>query len=222
MTSLRLGLRTLNLPMVPHHFFIFCSSEMGRIRFWRVRFQNEELSEFFGPHRVPGREISEFLSASYLCDKTKSPSFSQNSPSLPQNSVRLSEFSSLKQYSRNSIPLPFPSSDRTPKSTHHPHKIDNQHRECKTGGGAYFAFFLASDNSNTTPPPPYMREIDTMWQIGILTGKPCTFLLQNGSFSAFSHYKNKESFSRGFVIELQIPLLVLTPPKSCFLLEFIA
>ena len=30
--------------------------------------------------------------------------FSQNSPSLPQNSVRLSEFSSPKQYSRNSIP----------------------------------------------------------------------------------------------------------------------
>ena len=25
---------------------------------------------------------------------------------------------------------------RTPKSTHHPHKIDDQHRECKTGGGA--------------------------------------------------------------------------------------
>ena len=37
-----------------------------------------------------------------------------------------------------------------------PHKIDNQHRECKTWGGAYFAFFLASDNSHTTPPkiPP--------------------------------------------------------------------
>ena len=25
------------------------------------------------------------------------------------------------------------------------------------------------------PPPPYMREIGTMWQIGVLTGKPCTF-----------------------------------------------
>ena len=31
---------------------------------------------------------------------------------------------------------------RTAKSTHHPHKIDDQHRECKTGGGAYFAFFF--------------------------------------------------------------------------------
>ena len=31
-----------------------------------------------------------------------------------------------------------------------------QHRECKTGGGAYFAFFLGSDNSHTIPPktPP--------------------------------------------------------------------
>ena len=45
---------------------------------------------------------------------------------------------------------------RPPKSTHHPHKIDNQHRECKTGGGAYFAFFLGSEDSHTTPPkiPP--------------------------------------------------------------------
>ena len=33
--------------------------------------------------------------------------FSQNSPSLPQNSVRLSELSSPKQYSRNSIPPVF-------------------------------------------------------------------------------------------------------------------
>ena len=66
---------------------------------------NTELSEFFCcPHRVPGRELSEFLSAYYLCDKANSPSFSQNSPSLPQNSVRLSEFSRPKQYSRNSIP----------------------------------------------------------------------------------------------------------------------
>ena len=44
---------------------------------------NTELSEFFGPHRVPGRELSEFLSAYYLCAKENSPSFSQNSPSLP-------------------------------------------------------------------------------------------------------------------------------------------
>ena len=60
-----------------------------------------ELRESFWHHRVTGRRLSEFLSAAYyLCVKAKSPSFSQNSPSLPHNSV-----SSLfqKQYSRNSI-----------------------------------------------------------------------------------------------------------------------
>ena len=30
-----------------------------------------------------------------------------------------------------------------------------------------------------------MREIGTMWQIGVLTGKPCIFLVQSGPFSAF-------------------------------------
>ena len=79
-------------------------SETGRIRFRRVRFQTLNSVSFFGPHRVPGRELDEFLSAYYLCAKANSPSFSQNSPSLPQNSVRLSEFSSPQQYSRNSIP----------------------------------------------------------------------------------------------------------------------
>ena len=48
---------------------------------------NTELSEFFGPHRVPGRGLSEFLSAYCLSTKVNSPSFSRNSPSLPQNSV---------------------------------------------------------------------------------------------------------------------------------------
>ena len=48
---------------------------------------NTELSEFFCPHRVPGRELSEILSAYYLLAKANSPSFAQKSPSLPQNSV---------------------------------------------------------------------------------------------------------------------------------------
>ena len=50
---------------------------------------NTELSELIGPHCVPEREIelSEFLSAYYLCAKAKSPSMSQNSPSLLENSV---------------------------------------------------------------------------------------------------------------------------------------
>ena len=33
---------------------------------------------------------------------------------------------------------------QTANSTHHPHKIDNQRRECKIGGGAYFSFFEAA------------------------------------------------------------------------------
>ena len=46
-----------------------------------------ELSELFGPQRVPGRELSEFLSAYYLCAKANSPSFLQNSTNLPPNSM---------------------------------------------------------------------------------------------------------------------------------------
>ena len=48
---------------------------------------NTELSEFFWAHWVPGSELSEFLSAYYLCANAHSPSFWQNSPSLPQNSA---------------------------------------------------------------------------------------------------------------------------------------
>ena len=48
---------------------------------------NTELSEFFGAHWVPGSELSEFLSAYHLCAKAISPSSSQNSPSLPQDSM---------------------------------------------------------------------------------------------------------------------------------------
>ena len=52
---------------------------------------------------------------------------------------------------------------RTPKSTHHPHKINDQHRECKTGGGAYFAFFLGSVNPHTTPPKIPPDEEGLLW-----------------------------------------------------------
>ena len=65
---------------------------------------NTELSEFFGAHWVLGSELSEFLSAYNLCVSANSPSSSQNSPSLPQTSVRpqwvlLSETVLSKQYS---------------------------------------------------------------------------------------------------------------------------
>ena len=36
---------------------------------------NTELSEFFGPHRVPGRGLSEFHLDYFLCAKMNSPSF---------------------------------------------------------------------------------------------------------------------------------------------------
>ena len=64
------------------------------------------------------------------------------------------------------------------------------------------------------PPPGYMREIGTMWQIGVLTGKPCTFLAQNGSFSAFWHYKNKERLSRGLDVKWHIPSTCLDAFKK--------
>ena len=81
------------------------SSETGRLWFRRVlRCQTPSSVSFFCPPRVPGGELSQFLSAYYLCAKANSPSFFQNSESLLQNSVTLSEFSPLKQYSRNSIP----------------------------------------------------------------------------------------------------------------------
>ena len=68
----------------------------------------------------------------------------------------------------------------------------------------------------------YMREIGTMWQIGVLAGKPCTFWGPKWVISAFWHYKNKERPSRGLDVKWHIPLLVSMPPKSGFLQEFIA
>ena len=62
----------------------------------------------------------------------------------------------------------------------------------------------------------YMREIGTMWQIGVLTGKPCTFLVQNGSFSAFWHYKNKERLSKGLDVKLHIPSTCLDASRKWF------
>ena len=44
---------------------------------------NEKSSDFC-PHRVSGKELSEFLSAYYLFAEANSPSFSRNSPRLPK------------------------------------------------------------------------------------------------------------------------------------------
>ena len=61
-----------------------------------------------------------------------------------------------------------------------------------------------------------MREIGTMWQIDVLAGKPCTFLVQNGSFSAFWHYKNKEGLSRGLDVNWHIPSTCLDASRKWF------
>ena len=63
-----------------------------------------ELSEFFGPRRVPGENsVSSSQPIIRVPKRAHRVFFSQNSPSLPQNSVRLSEFSSPKQYSRCTV-----------------------------------------------------------------------------------------------------------------------
>ena len=56
---------------------------------------NTELSEFFGARRVPGRELSEFLSAYYLCAKANSQIFFAE---LTEFAKGLAEFSLPKQY----------------------------------------------------------------------------------------------------------------------------
>ena len=72
---------------------------------WRVRVNtvlestvsNAELIESFGPHRLPGRKLSEFLSPYYLWI---SQGFSPNSPSLPKTQWVLSSETVLaKQHS---------------------------------------------------------------------------------------------------------------------------
>ena len=49
------------------------------------------VGEFFWRPPSSGRELTEFLSACHLCANVNSASFSQNSPSLPQNSVTLAQ-----------------------------------------------------------------------------------------------------------------------------------
>ena len=66
------------------------------------------------------------------------------------------------------------------------------------------------------PRPQYMREIGAMWQIGVLAWKPCTFLAQNGSFSALWRYKNKERLSRGVDLKWHMPSTCLDAPEVVF------
>ena len=62
---------------------------------------NTELSDLFGPHRVPGRELSEFLAACYLtntiCLQNRTHRVVRRTH---QVAAELSEFSLPKQYCR--------------------------------------------------------------------------------------------------------------------------
>ena len=66
-------------------------SETGQIRFRRAQFQTPSSVSFLA-HQVPGRELSEFLSAFCLCAKVNSPSFFAE---LTEFAVKLREFSLL-------------------------------------------------------------------------------------------------------------------------------
>ena len=67
---------------------------------------NTELSELHGPHRIPERELSEFLSVSDLCAKANLPSSAKTRAlSLPQNSVSsLFQDSALETVFRSDFP----------------------------------------------------------------------------------------------------------------------
>ena len=75
--------------------------------------------------------------------------------------------------------------------------------------GGFWTFFWGGGGG-------YMREIGTMWQIGVLTAERSTFLVQNRSFSAFWHYKNKERLSRALDVKWHIPSTCLDALRMWF------
>ena len=98
-----------NGPFTPRAFFLKLGASENRKRaeygFGGARFQTPSSVSFLGLTEFRGVSSVSSLSAYYLCDKANSPSFFRRAHRvLPLNSVRLSEFSSPKQYSQNSIP----------------------------------------------------------------------------------------------------------------------
>ena len=97
---------TISANYIVDKFCCHCAgTQTGRIRFRGVRFQTPSSVSFLGFTEFWGAS-SVSSSQPVICvpKRTHRVFFSQKSPSLPRNSVRLSEFSSPKQYSRNSVP----------------------------------------------------------------------------------------------------------------------
>ena len=94
-------------------------SETGRLRFRGARFQTLSSVSFFGAHWVSASELSEFLSAYYLCAKANSPSFfaelTEFAPKLSEAHWVLSSKTVLsKQYSARFLIVLSARSDRQP------------------------------------------------------------------------------------------------------------
>ena len=104
---------------------------------------------------------------------------------------------------------------QTAKSTHHPHKIDDQHCKCRTGGGAYFAFFLGSDNPRTTPPD----EEGLLWGWCVVRGplylSRIFWLFSKGSLVSEKIDQPWCSRSFSFAKRLQIGRQFAGVPRAC-------
>ena len=64
---------------------------------------------------------------------------------------------------------------------------------------------ISASHKHLAAPPPPARVIGAMWQLGVLTGKPCTLGVKNGSFSAFWRHKKNERFLKALEVRLHIP-----------------
>ena len=67
--------------------FPMSSRKRAKRRFRRVRFQTPSSVSFLALSELRGEHSASSSQPNYLCAKANSPSFWQNSPSLPQNSV---------------------------------------------------------------------------------------------------------------------------------------
>ena len=161
--------------------------------------QENQRTKSFIPWKCP--PFSEIPGAQNPCRAAKpmslGPAFSLNNVVRPQNPRRTptkptiaTAFSRcLKAY-------------QTARSTHRPHKIDAQHRECKIGGGAYSAFFLGSDTIRT-PPPPKKKPPDEeglLWGWCVVRGSLCCIRGYEKSSPCFLCKRDAGSHLRSFFV----------------------